>query len=148
MNQTLCKYSIQSYTVQSMEEHGMTTRMSCPPTKQQCNRGAVFCWAWVNRVSTSTWPGFKHMQQATACVKVRMFDPFFLENRYYIVYIVTPIVFLFPLSHPFDSYKLLWQCKNGLRMWKSPPAPNCLTKDFLPQGNSNQPTKVALHLLI
>jgi len=26
--------------------------------------------------------------------------------------------------------KLLWQCKSGLKGWKSPPAPNCLTKDF------------------
>ena len=44
--------------------------------------------------------------------------------------------------------KLLWQCKSGLKGWKFPPAPNALLRTFLPQGNNNQPTKVALRLAI
>ena len=87
-------------------------RYGAPPTKLQCSCGVDLSTLseYHKRLTES-----KHKRQASAGIKYER-SMHFCNCLHYNVY----IVMVTALSHQFDSYKLLWRCKSGLKGWKIP----------------------------
>ena len=96
-------------------------------------------WCTFNKVTVQLWSRFVDLvwipyqvglAQATGhrwceSMNAQSVSPGMLDgfHREHIIEIVTLTVVLI-------ATKFLWQCKSGLKGWKSLPASNCLTKDF------------------